>query len=912
MIRTLAPSMARARTDADARGSAPGFDLLVLTVANELQRRYAERMLEARRRLGALPAGLETRVVADPGGRRIGSGGSTLLCIADLARRGMLRGRRVLILHSGGDSRRLPAWSAFGKIWVPLGRHGRGLGPMNVPALFDLVLGELSTLALPAEGGVLVASGDAALRLTGERVALDGRDATVIAFPAGPARAARHGVFVTDRRGRVRRTLQKPSRTELAAAGALDARARALVDGGIFCFPPAACAALLRGARPMLAAIRRGRVALDLYQEVAEAMASEATSSGYLARFAPAGDRVRARLLAGFFAASHGVRLRVAALSAGSFLHLGSTRELIERLASREPERIFPDRLGPARTDLKPHELRITHDPDMPRGCCVSLIRVRGGTCTAAHGIDDDCKTPAERGGTLCGWPLADLPRRTGFDARAIWGADPHTLWHARIHPVSKDGHWHHVTWMMDGSSAPPGWRRARKASFADLMRIADAERTADEDLANHHFPRDARGALDRARVWAGQDALEQGSAARRRCRRAALAAVGEAVSPELALPPVVRRFGVRRDQAVWASAPVRIDLAGGWSDTPPLCVEHGGSVVNAAVRLGGTLPLQAMARVTDELEVTVHSVDAGRTARYRTVRELLAHDDPSAWDALPKAAIVLSGLVPRDPDASLRRHLEQAGGGISVTLFSAVPRGSGLGTSSILGATLLATLRRVAGHELDHDRIAVAASALEQMIRTRGGWQDQVGGLWGGFKHCSTGPGARQVPSVTRLAVDPALERSLCRRSLLLFSGQRRMARDILENVVLRYLRGEAEVLDARARLVQGANAMAAALRAGDGPAFVARLNEYRELKATVDPASVSPSLVRMIEGLGPGIEGWSTAGAGGGGFLYLVCRSPAAASALARGLARRPPHPLARAFPFEPDDQGLRLAVL
>jgi hypothetical protein len=101
--------------------------------------------------------------------------------------------------------------------------------------------------------------------------------------------------------------------------------------------------------------------------------------------------------------------------------------------------------------------------------------------------------------------------------------------------------------------------------SVDDLMRIADAERTADEDLANHHFPRDARGALDRARVWAGQDALEQGSAARRRCRRAALAAVGEAVSPELALPPVVRRFGVRRDQAVWASAPVRIDLAGGW-----------------------------------------------------------------------------------------------------------------------------------------------------------------------------------------------------------------------------------------------------------------------------------------------------------------------------------------------------------
>ena len=175
--------MARARTRQEARGQghedARGFDLLVLTVANDVQRRYAERMLEFRRRLGALPAGLETRVVADPGGRRVGSGGSTLLCMADLAQRGLLRGRRVLVLHSGGDSRRLPSWSAFGKIWVPLGRLGRGLGPMNVPALFDLLLAELSTLALPAAGGVVVASGDAALRIQEIRDALDALEADV-------------------------------------------------------------------------------------------------------------------------------------------------------------------------------------------------------------------------------------------------------------------------------------------------------------------------------------------------------------------------------------------------------------------------------------------------------------------------------------------------------------------------------------------------------------------------------------------------------------------------------------------------------------------------------------------------------------------------------------------------------------
>ena len=885
--------------------------MLVLTVANRVQQRYAERMLEIRARLGALPAGLRTVVVADPAGKRIGSGGSTLLCLDRLQRAGLLRGQRVLVLHSGGDSRRLPAWSPFGKIWVPLGREGRGLGPMNMPALFDLVLAELGTLALPASGGVVVASGDAALRLTGERVAFDERAATVLAFPGDAARAARHGVFVADRDGRVRRTLQKAARAELRTAGALGARGLAAIDSGIFHFPPAACRTLLRGARAMLPGFRRGTATLDLYQEVADAMAADATPAGYVARFG-AGDAARARTLRAFFGAAHGVQLRVAMLSAGSFLHLGSTRELIERLASCEPERMFPDRLGPARTDLKPHEPRIAHEPGMPRDCCVGSVHVRGGICTVAHGIDDDCKTDAAHGGTFCGRPLTDLPVRMGMDARAIWGRSPHTLWHARIHPVTADGHWHHVRWMMDGSDAPAGWKRVRKLSFADLMRLADAERSAHGDYANHHLPRRARGPLERARVAAGSEAVATTAAARARARAAALSAVGDAVSTDIPLPPVVRRFDVRTDQAVWASAPVRIDLAGGWSDTPPLCIEHGGAVVNAALTLGGTLPLQAMVRVTDEPVITLHSVDAGRSARYTAVRQLLDHHDPSQWDALPRAALVLSGLVPRDPKANLRTHLARAGGGLAITLFSAVPRGSGLGTSSILGATLLATLDRVAGHATDPSHVARGASLLEQMIRTRGGWQDQVGGLWGGFKLCTTRPGTQQVPHVAPLAPPPAFVQALRERAILLYSGRRRMARGILETVVLRYLRGEPAVLDARKRLVAGAHLMADAVAAGDLDEFTLRLAEYRDLKRTVDPASVTPDLEAPMDALGRHLDAWSFAGAGGGGFLILLARSAQAARDVRRRLHRDPPHPLARPFDFEIDAAGLRIAVL
>jgi fucokinase len=418
-------------------------------------------MLDLRARLGALPPGLETVVLADPAGRRIGSGGSTLLCLQAIAANGGIAGRRALVLHSGGDSRRLPSWSAMGKIWVPLERRGRtpestkgtrestvggggsgaAIGPAGAPALFDLILAELSRLALPASGGVVVASGDAALRLDGERIAFSDDHATVLTFPGDAARASRHGVFVLDRTGCVRRTLQKPSRAELSAARALDARGRAQVDSGIFHFPPSACDALLRGARGTLAPLARGDASLDLYQEIAESLAAEATLDSYLARFAPGRDP-RRPALAAFFRAVHATALHACRLSDGRFLHLGSTRELVDRLASSEPQRLFPDLLSPRDARSAERNPALEHGPraGLPAGIAKACLRIGASRwCCALHGIDDDCKTSADAGGTACGRPLAGLAARTGLDDRAIWGTNPRTLWHARIHPIARD-----------------------------------------------------------------------------------------------------------------------------------------------------------------------------------------------------------------------------------------------------------------------------------------------------------------------------------------------------------------------------------------------------------------------------------------------------------------------------------------
>src|SRR5262249_5104547 len=134
----MRPRHPKLRPLTQAPPGAMTYDLLVLTAANASQARGYEAQLSALARAERLEGCREWMVVPDPGDRRVGSGGATLLILSRLLRerRSLLR-ERILILHSGGDSRRLPAYAAMGKAFVPL--------PMEDDAghqltLFDLIL----------------------------------------------------------------------------------------------------------------------------------------------------------------------------------------------------------------------------------------------------------------------------------------------------------------------------------------------------------------------------------------------------------------------------------------------------------------------------------------------------------------------------------------------------------------------------------------------------------------------------------------------------------------------------------------------------------------------------------------------------------------------------------------------------
>ena len=100
---------------------------------------------------------------------------------------------------------------------------------------------------------------------------------------------------------------------------------------------------------------------------------------------------------------------------------------------------------------------------------------------------------------------------------------------------------------------------------------------------------------------------------------------------------------------------------------------------------------------------------------------------------SVAKAALSLCGFHPDFNGGAyptLEKQLDAFGGGIDLSMLAAIPKGSGLGTSSILSGTVLGTLSEIASLGWDVQEIAARVGAVEQMLGSGGGWQDQYGGL--------------------------------------------------------------------------------------------------------------------------------------------------------------------------------------
>lgn len=366
-------------------------------------------------------------------------------------------------------------------------------------------------------------------------------------------------------------------------------------------------------------------------------------------------------------------------------------------------------------------------------------------------------------------------------------------------------------------------------------------------------------------------------------------------------------------DQIIWGRSPVRIDLAGGWTDTPPYSLIMGGAVVNAALELNGQPPIQVFIRKTDKFSITLRSIDLG-------LREEVSRFDDLAQDslvgsafAIPKAALTLSGFHPdycTRSYLSLKEQLKHIGGGIEISFLAAIPKGSGMGTSSVLGATILGTLSQFCGLHWDLSEIGNRTLGVEQLLTTGGGWQDQYGGIMPGLKLLETDMGLDQTPK-TRWLPDMLFTRREYQECLLLYyTGVTRVAKNILAEIVQGMFLNERGRFSILGEMKRHARSTFDTIQLGDFAGFGRMIARSWELNNRLDSGTSSPEIQSILDRIDDLSLGYKLPGAGGGGYLFIVAKSPSAARTIRERLTAAPPNDRARFVDMRLSTAGLQIS--
>lgn len=926
---------------------------------------------------------------SDPADRKLGSGGGTAWLL-EACRRAeapetdfeswLSRDKRVL-LHAGGQSRRLPAYAPSGKVLtpVPVFRWARGqridqsLLDLQMP-LYEEILGKA-----PEQLRTLIASGDVYLRKTEPLQDIPDADVVCYGLWADPEQASHHGVFMMDREhpGELDFMLQKPS-TEVQAK--LMQTHYALMDIGVWLLSDKAVMALMKKTveGDDVNSVMQADCPLinyDLYSQFGCALGTHPSDP----------DNELSSL-----------SVAILPLQGGEFYHFGTAPEMIS--SSVAIQNLVKDQRFIIQKGVKQHPSIFTQNTlvanrpqanntflwfenayigegwhyasrniitgvpqndwhiDLAEGICVDIepigedayvLRPYGYTDAFRGDLHDEKTKYLEQ-------PVTKWLQTRGITDEELYRTDD--LQAARIFPVSTslDELEKLLKWFLSptpNDEVTALWKRLRRLSADEISIHANLRRLFAQrrELMAQTLPIVARNwsrsvfyqvnLKDMARKYAAgkypmpdplpqdaplmtriHDAMFRSEALRESDAKASAKAEDKAFSllREGLTDTVLRHKSAPRmttyaDQIVWGRSSVRIDLAGGWTDTPPYSLLTGGNVVNLAIEMNGQPPLQVYVKPSKEPVVICRSIDLGAMERIETYEELKQYNKVGSPFSIPKAALTLAGFLPGfgvESFPTLHQQLEAFGCGIEITLLSAIPAGSGLGTSSILAATVLGALSDFCGLGWDKNEICNRTLVLEQLLTTGGGWQDQYGGVLHGVKLLQTSQGfdqnatARWIPA--SMFTDPELQPC----HLLYYTGVTRTAKNILAEIVRGMFLNNTFHLALLDDMKQHAISMYETLQLGNFDRFGKLVRRTWEQNKALD-AGTNPAIIEeLCRRVDDYCLGYKLPGAGGGGFMYMVAKDAQAALRIRELLAANPLTPNARFVEMRVSKTGLQVS--
>lgn len=876
---------------------------------------------------------------SDPLGHRLGSGGGTTWLLEECWRNEApdvefdqwLQSEKRILLHAGGQSRRLPSYAPSGKILTPVPVFRWEIGQRLSQDLLHLQLPLYERLIELAPDNIhtMVVSGDVYIRASRQLPPVPSADIVCYGLWLDSSIARNHGVFVSDRTSPsvLKQMLQKPS---VETLNDLLQSHYYLTDIGVWLLSDRAVRLLARHSKDSEGRLRE----YDLYSEFGCSVGTH-----------PLIDEPDLRQLS----------VAILPLPEGEFYHYGTTREMIS--STLAVQNIINDQREIRHHGHKPHPSifvqnsrvdvkikaentnlwienshvgcgwRFYHDnvitgvPEndwditLVAGQCIDIVPI-GDTdyVIRPYRIDDRFDGDLQRKkmfpvvsgaldrrgemGKILKSMLATQDTANRFDSHQIEGdaflsaeeiSDRANL--RRLFAQRRD------------------FRRENWSAIAANYRHSVFYQLDLEDAAHEfrqlNIPMPAPIAADAPLLTRMHNAMFR--------NKNPFILLRQGLTEALAGDRQCPRMAVYSDQIVWARSPVRIDIAGGWTDTPPYCLMEGGNVVNLAIELNGQPPLQTYIRPSSNPHIVLRSIDLGAMEIIETYDQLADFTHVGSPFSIPKAALALAGFLSdfcSERFTSLRQQLEAFGCGIELTLLSAIPAGSGLGTSSILASTVLGAINDFCSLAWDKNEICRRTLVLEQMLTTGGGWQDQFGGVLGGVKLLQTDRGFQQTPLVRWLPDDIFLQPEYSSCHLLYYTGITRTAKTILDEIVRRMFLNSNKQLELLRQMKAHTMDMYEAIQRQDFRHMGLLVRKTWQQNQLLD-SGTNPDEVRRITSLVDDLcLGYKLPGAGGGGYLYMVAKDPEAAARIKQIIGENRTNSNARFVEMKLSKRGLQVS--
>jgi len=296
------------------------------------------------------------------------------------------------------------------------------------------------------------------------------------------------------------------------------------------------------------------------------------------------------------------------------------------------------------------------------------------------------------------------------------------------------------------------------------------------------------------------------------------------------------------------AKAPLRISFGGGGTDVSPYPEEKGGVVLSATIDKYAYCSLATR----DDDSVNVVSLDYNLVATYSTTDSL---DYDGKLD-LVKATLKVMDIK----------------NGVDLFLHSDVPPGSGLGSSSTMTVALVGAIRHWLRLPLsDYDTAELAYRIERQEAGIKGGKQDQYAASFGGFNFIEF---QAKTTIVNPLRVKRAVINELEYRLMLCYTGKTRLSAGIIDDQVRGYTEKKEDVVRALDETKALAIGMKNALLLGQIDELGCLMNQTWQCKKKFTPKMTAPYIDELYDvARQNGAIGGKLLGAGGGGYLLLLC---------------------------------------